>query len=425
MKKFTAFCLLNSLFVLFAAAVPAGAQAVAPWFRGTAQSWKDLTKNAFSAQKIAVHPLSKPLSGLTTGYAVKTTVPNWLKYRLSHSNTFCRMEKEILDIHPGNICAVSGKLSYFWDRDALLSANASSGEMNANALTRHQELLQNTLAEVEAFGKEEIGKIFHSSIFSKEDIAQLLADPDQPPAFALYLQEIRTFPTLTLSAQQDFARRALEANTQALENLLSQSPEELSTAQYADYYRLKLRQRYFRLLWRTLENANAPRQTLIIRVRKQIELSFLPGNDAWLTDAERLGKLYFYAAQIQAHTPQGVNEQLVALKSEIARQEKIYEVYAKAEAFNIPYEVLLERPQILADYALGAEEAARLRTLPNAQAVEELPQHISRIQTHRQMLLSQKPARPGFYTNYYRLYLKETILQTRLAQANCFLNYNL
>ncbi len=425
MKKLTSFCLLCISLFLFVPAATCRAQAVSAWFRGTAQSWQTLTQTAFSAPKVMLSPLSRPLSGLSTGYTVKTTVPNWLNHRLSHSNTFCRMEKELFKIHPNNPSAVTGKLSYLLDRNTLLAESAAPGEINQKAFLRHQDLLQNTLAEVENYWEAALGERYHSTVFSKKEIANLLADPKQPPAFILSTNEINQFPLMTLQQQQAFTRRAAEDNTNALTELLSQNPEELSTSQFSHYYYLKLRQKYFTLLLRVMDAAQAPRQTLIIRVRKQIQLDFLPGKEAALTDAQRLGKLYFYKDHAKNHSSDGINEQLVALKSEIARQEKIYAPYAQAEAFNIPYELVLTHPQTVHTYALGAAEAERLKTLTNRQITEEVPVLIQQTQAYKNALLSAKNTGTDFFIHYYRLCVKEQILQTYLARSKFFLEHGL
>ncbi len=420
---------MNKLFRLtcclafaFAPLASARAQLVSPWFRGTAQSWKTLTETSFSAARLSGAKLSTPLSGISTGYAVKTTVPNWLKHRLSHSNTFSRMEKEIFTVHPANPAAVTGKLTFFSDRDALLAANAAEGEINSLAFARHQELLRNTLAEVEDFSRGQIAGQIHNSVFHQEELARLLKDPSQPAAFVLTRREVEQFPALSLTEQQSFAQNTWRQTTLRMAELLSQNPQVITTQNYAEYYYLKLRQRYFATLCQVLARAQTPRKTIIVRVHKKIALDFLPDNAAALTDAQRLGKLHFDLGLLQANAKSAMPE-LVALKAEIARQTELYQPYAVAEAFGLPYEQVLKHSVYHANIYFNEEEAQAINLLTSQQTVNELPGKIARIQAKRQELLAGKTLSPEGYVHYYRLTAQEEFLQSRLARAKFFLQY--
>lgn len=422
MKKLSWFRFTCCLCFLLMPLASARAQLVSPWFRGTPQSWKVLTETSFATPSLNATRLSVPLSGLSTGYTVKTTVPNWLKHRLSHSNTFSRMEKDLFKIHPTNLTAVTGKLSYFLDRDALLAANVMRGEINEHAFSRHQELLQNTLAEVENFGHEQITSRFSNTILTQEEQERILKDPAQPPAFIVSHREIERFPTLSLAEQQLFAQKALQDASRNLADILRQNPQEIPTHVYSNYYYYKLRQRYFSMLCKVMERAQAPRQTIIIRVRKKISLSFLPESEQLLTDAQRLGKLYFHQGLMQANT-QSATTDLVALQTEIARQTELYNPYALAEAFGIPYEKLLSQRNYLANIYFAEEEAAYINTLTSYQALEELPAKITHVQTQQNSLLAAKTLSLDGYVHYFRLVAQEQFLKTRLAQAQLFSRY--
>lgn len=410
------------LFLTFVPLAPVRAQLVSPWFRGTAQSWKALKEASFSAARLSATPLSLPLSGLSTGYAVKTTVPNWLTHRLSHSNTFSAMEKGIFKTHPANTVAVTGKLSYFWDRDALLAASAAPGEINEKAFDRHQQLLQNTLAEVETFSLEEISSQFHSSVFSQEEMLRSLKDPLQPQAFILTRREVDEFPQLSLQEQREFAKNAWQQASIRLMGLLTQDPQTITTHAFSDYYYLKLRQRYFVTLLQVMERAQTPRKTIIVRIRRKIPLAFLPDVGQSLTDAQRLGKLYFHLGLIQAHGQQATPEG-IALKAEITRQTELYHPYALAEAFGLPYEQVLRSHVYNANLYFSEEESARINLLTSALAVDELPAKIAQLKTHKQELLSTKTASPDVYVHYFRLHAQEEFLLTRLARAKFFLQH--
>jgi len=392
------------------------AQGVAAWFRGSAQTWKLLTETSFSAAKFSRVGLSVPLSGVSTGYAVKTTVPNWLSYRLSHSNTFSAAEKKLLTIHPNNPTATLGKLAYLWDRHAILYACSAPGETNTLAFNRHQELLQNTLAEAETFWKPELAKNFYISSFPPEKTGRLLKDPSQPPAFILRRSELEQFAQMTLEEQRAFALLQYRQAGETIARLLETSPETMETFRFSDYYYFKLRRSYFHTLLRVLQNAAAPRRTLIIRVKKRIALPFLPQPEQTLTDAQRLGKLHYYADHTAAA------EERAALQTEIARQQDYYRPYALAEAFNAPYEAMLRHNASPADWMFGAEEAARIRLLDSRQAAEEIPGLLQKIHNHKKTLGAPKSDGVDFYTAYFRLCAQEEYLQTRLARANFFLS---
>nr|QGT50693.1 hypothetical protein Elusimicrob1349_1630 [uncultured Elusimicrobia bacterium] len=422
MKKFLLLRAAVGLLCILFPALETRGQAVSPWFRGSAQAWKTLTEKSFSAAQLTATPLIRPMSGLSTGRTVKTTIPNWLSHRLSHSNTFSRMEKDLFKLHPANPAAVSGKLSYFWDRDALLAASTASGEMNQNAFDRHQELLEQTLAEVEDFNREYLSEHFNSPVFAQEELLQLLKDPAQPPAFILTRREIETFPTLTLSEQQAFSQQAWRNASARLAELLQMDPQTLSTQSFSNYYYLKLRQRYFTTLYQVLQKAQSPRQTAIVRVRKKLPLDFLPESEQALTDAQRLGKLHFYADLMQSHG-KTFTPDFITLKTELARQQELYYPYAVAEAFAQPYENVLMRRNYPAELYFNAEDAAALSLLTSQEAVNKLPQKIARVQANKQNLLADKTPTPDAYIHYFRLAAQEEFLKTRLARAQFFLQY--
>lgn len=292
-----------------------------------------------------------------------------------------------------------------------------AGEIHTDAFRRHQDLLQNTLAETEAYWKEEFFSQLRGSLLPREEMLKLIGDFNQPPAYILRQDEINQFKGLTLQEQQSFVRGELKQSINYLSELLSQNPQEIPTRDYALYYYHKLRVRYFALLERFLRSAQTPRHTLIIRVKTSLPLSFLPQNEELLTDAQRLGKLYFYAERLKASGP---DTQTVALQAEIARQEKLYSLYAEAETFHIPYETVLHRPRTIYEYALGMAEAERLNTLSYEQLAEELPERIQQVQTQKRLITAS--SNQDFYIEYYRLCIKETILKTYLARAKFFLN---
>ena len=173
-----------------------------------------------------------------------------------------------------------------------------------------------------------------------------------------------------------------------------------------------------------MARAQAPRQTIIVRVRRKIPLDFLPEADKPLTDAQRLGKLHFHLGLMQSRGQQ-LSAEAVALKTEITRQTELYHPYALAEAFGLPYEQVLRSHVYNAKLYFSEEEAARLNMLTSEQAVSELPAKIAQVQAQMRELLGTKTASPDVYVHYLRLQAREEFLLTRLAQAKFFLQYRL
>ena len=276
--SFLPLCVLAGI-LLAGLCLPAQGQLVSPWFRGGKAVWEALLNKAKlpAAGKAA---FSQPLSNAATGYAVKTTASNWLRHRVAHSGVFSRMEKETL-LQPNHTPKMQlGKIAYFHDRDARLFnwvPSQPGAKAEENAFWRHQNILANTLAELETFYRRELPEAFASSVFSKEQVARLMEDPIQPPAFVLYPKEIARFASLkTLAEQQAWAVQTLQAVWGDLNALLAKHPTRLQGNEFERYYIQKLRLLYFMTVQEVLAKATEKRPSLIVR-RKRALKADLPG----------------------------------------------------------------------------------------------------------------------------------------------------
>ena len=402
---------------------PVQAQAVSPWFRGGKQVWETLLKHnpALVSGRAA---LSIPLSHTVTGFSVKTTPYNWLLHRVSHSGVFSRMEKEILLQKTSSEKAALGKLAYFHDRDAHLF-NALSlypqAQADEPAFWRHQNLLTNTLAELEEFYRPLLPEKLTSSLFTKEAVQHLLADPVQPPAFVLHVKEISSFAALnTLAEQQAWARNILHQTNSDLNALLAKDPQTLKGYEFERYYLQKLRLEYFKTLQEVLQNAVAKRPSLIIRRKRVLKIN-LPGAGQPMTDAQRLGFLRYYMDRLarQADLTQKENPafaQYLQVKTVLQTLAPVYETYAAAEAFGVPYEHVLRVGPSWPDLIVGAEEGQQLRQTIGKTPLTQLPAKIDELKSKMALMQAQEPDGLDFFVRYYRLERTKALYETFLIR---------
>ena len=403
------------------------AQLVSPWFRGSSAAWQALLKNTAFPPLSA--KLAQPLSSAATGFAVKTTASNWVLHRISHSGAFCRMEKEILTAPFKSEKTLLGKLAYFHDRDArlfaLLPANKSADD---KAFWRHQDLLENTLAEVESHFAPVLPERFASAMFPQEEVKRLLDDPVQPPAYALYAKEMEAFAALpTLEAQRAWARSALEYTWKSLHSLLIKNPSDIKPVEFEQYYRQKLRLEYFKTLNEVLAKSTAKRNTLIIRRKRKLNAN-LPGAGQPMTDAQRLGLLQFTLDKMEdsAQTlfpEEDLPARYLETKALLQQMSKVYEPYAAAEALGAPYEWTIRHGSAWPDL-LGQEKAAYLRALKGQAIFTDLPPLVARLDEQMAALRRQTPADADFYARYYRLWAEKNVYNTILARERFFRAFN-
>ena len=427
--SFLPLCVLAGI-LLAGLCLPAQGQLVSPWFRGGKPAWEALLNKAKlpAAGKAA---FSQPLSNAATGYAVKTTASNWLRHRVAHSGVFSRMEKETL-LQPNHTPKMQlGKIAYFHDRDARLFnwvPSQPGAKAEENAFWRHQNILANTLAELETFYRRELPEAFASLVFSKEQVSRLMEDPVQPPAFVLYPKEIAHFASLkTLAEQQAWASQTLNAIWGDLNALLAKHPTRLQGNEFERYYIQKLRLLYFMTVQEVLAKATEKRPSLIVR-RKRALKADLPGAERPMTDAQRLGFLRYHLDKRLAARPlataadDGNFEQYSRLKAWLARLAPIYEPYAAAEAFGARYEDALRLGALWPDIIVGPQEGLKLRRMTAQQAEELLPAKIHTLETQLSAMHSQTPQEASFYTRYYRLERQKALYESflirhRLAQG--------
>ncbi len=415
---------LLTLLLLCAAMMPAQAQAVSPWFRGSKQVWESLLKNSLTPAggKAA---LSVPLSNAVTGLSVKTTAHNWLLYRMSHSGVFSRMEKDILLQKNASKKAILGKLAYFHDRDAQLFNTLSlqpEAKADEPAFWRHQNLLSNALAELETFYRAQLPNHLTHTLFTREHIKHLLADPLQPAAFVLNVKEMEFFASLnTLAEQRAWAAYAVRRTAEDLQMLLSREPKTLKGYEFERYYLQKIRLGYFQTLQEALSKSTQKRNSLILR-RKRILKIDLPGAQQPMTDAQRLGFLKYHLDQLSqpelfdSHAENNF-QKYMEVKTLLSRLAPLYETYAVAEAFNVPYEQTLRQGFLWPEIIVGKTEGEKLQALlGKTPLLPYLSPRISELNQKMAAMRRQSPTDLDFYVRYYRLEKEKSLYQTFLLR---------
>ncbi len=412
--------------LLFICPLSTQAQAISPWFRGGKQVWEALLKKPMELipGKAA---FSVPLSHAVAGSSIKTTPHNWMLHRISYSGLFCRIEKDILLQKNATEKAILGKLAYFHDRDAQLFNTLSRQldfQSNETAFWSHQNVLANTLAELEGFYQSVFPIRFSGYLFTPEHIKHLLADPIQPPAFILNTSEIDTFASLnTLDQQRVWLEETLSYTKKDLAALLNKQPGSLKNYEFERYYLQKLRLVYFQTLQKILEKATDRRLSLIYRRKRSLNLD-LPGAKQPMTDAQRLGFLRYHLArqniaQINFDQPaQNSFQKYTEIKVLLSQLAPIYEPYATAEAFGVPYEKALRLGPSAPEIILGEEEGAKLRQYFEKGDASKWQQQLLTLEKQLNRLLNQDPDGVDFYTRYYRLEREKTLYSTLFLRKN-------
>ena len=389
---------------------------VAPWFRGGATAWQSLTYRALTPERLAREQLSHTLLLTPTRLHVKTNIPNWIQFRTAHTGALNSMEKRKLTVSPNYVLGTSGKLAYFYDRDLLLLSALREffpeEPYNAQAFALHQDILETTRNEIEIFALEELVTKLHGWM-STHEAEILLKDQTQPLCSVLVRSEVKTFATLTtLEQQRQFAKQQLADIQDELVMLLKMPEVQLTNGHFAQYYYSKMRAEYFQILVDALENATAPLPSIVVRVAVPIQLNFLPNPTEVLTDAQRLGKLYFYSHQNQFSTAENIQ-----LQAKLNRQSDVFKTYATAEAFQVPYEQLLDlythglTPQDI----FGPEGGKIVQELPKEELKRRIPQTLEKIKLAQQQLREQNPnPTPEVYVEYFRLVYKYLYYSYRL-----------
>lgn len=399
------------------------AQVGPAWIRGTQQISREAAqKHALTWQQLLHAPFSTPRMGPPTRYSVKTHIPNWLAHKLYHSRLVSPLEKNILKNDPGNSLAVSSKLQFFYDREALLASTLPKGQSaawNETAFKMHQELMQTTRREVEAFGVKQLSWALHqpSSFMTRQEIEDTLQN-SQLPAFILTRAELVEFPQLSLEQQRQYAWQVTTQSYQQILLWLQKDPGTLSSVQFEEFYRLKCRWYYFTQLTKVLRNATLPRASAVIRLRKTLPIDFLPEADQPLTDAQRLGKVQFYLDYYTQDVPVPQRAEVLAKAKDHQRSN---DCYAQAEVLHIPYEKLLGGRLLPCEAVLDSPMLDWLDKTPYREQVLPLEQMLVK---HEQQMASfrQTHSIPTLadYAAYYRLTLKRSVLVGALARARLF-----
>lgn len=402
------------------------AQKPVPWFWGEQTLWKTLTKESFS---VPVSPtiLQASLRISTAKYEVISTPKNWMYHRFSHSGLLNDAEKErLLKADFTSAPNILGKLEVLHDRDADLFSflQYQFVPLNTQAYTKRSELFKNAYAELENFYLPSLVSRF-SHLFPKEQVKLLLLDPSQPSIFILNKGEIDKFPTLSLEEQKAYAQSIIQTLTPKMQKILKTPVELLPEEEFQNYYFQKLRLKYFSLLLQALEKATAPRKTIIIRVRKTPGISFLKEGQTFMTDAQRLGFLHFYHDKFQTSLSGGTapDRELLEIKTVLAQQEKLYNHFAVAEAFNLPYETVFARGTSWSPLYIpnGTKWEEYISTTDISLQVKPL---IADIRNQLLVMLAQEPTDLNFYARYFRLKHQLSVYETLLIRNRLFLrNY--
>ena len=383
------------------------AQWLAPWFRGGKPAWQTIHRHAFTPKRVTHAKLSKPLNRRKTRLHVKTNISNWMQYRTAYTTTLSSGEKQVLARFPNNLLSTSGKLTYFYDKNILLLAAQqelfTGMSFSAKAFNRHQEILEVTRDEIENFAFEELSQHLYGWMSSHEAEILLHDNTQQPLSCVLARSDVKAFGSLSLAEQQQFANNKLAHAQYTLSTLLQTPDQHLSNDDFAQYYIFKLREVYFQTLVSALENATEPLSSIVIRIPVTLEIPFLPNPNEPLSDAQRLGKLYFYYHQDRLPV-----EQKVQLKAELEQQEYAYITYAVAEAFEIPYDKFLDiyTRGITAKDIFGEENGTFLHNLPKHELQRRIPGTLTKIAQAQAALREQTPTLQT-YVEYFKLEYKK------------------
>jgi hypothetical protein len=419
----------NFLFTLTLSLIPTvfcSAQTPIPWFLGEKATWEILSKKAvalpvapsLSKNSLRIHP---------SQYKVATTPKNWMLHRFSHSRLMSDSEKKrLLNSDFSSPENILGKIQYIHDRDAALFSFLQNEivPLNTQAFSRRSELLKNVYTEFENYYISTLAYRLSSTIFPQEQIKFLLLDPSQPPLFVLRQNEIKNFPTLSLEEQKNYAKKIVEESSFKINSILTSSIETLAEESFHTYYFQKLRFKYFTMLQQALENASSARKSIIIRMRKKPGINFLQGGQTFMTDAQRLGFLRFYHDKYQlALTPnQAPSEQFLEIKKALNMQEKMYEYYAVAEAFNLPYEEVFVRTTSSAP--LYIENGVQLQeNLQDPNFTSQVEPYIQDITKQLRAMQAQTPTSLDFFTRYFRLTHQLDIYDLLTMKNRMFLKY--
>ena len=428
--------LLLALFLLFPACVYAQVQAglIEAWTRGlTLPVWDGIVaKTAFTpaaggaAFFTSLNPAIKPDK-------IATTPDKWVYHVVNYSEVFSKKEREaLLKFEPLDVKI--GKIAVMHDRSAAIYNQLKTDPQDAQlfsekAFAEHQQKLAQLAVTLEynlnarnagyVSSKEQAHHEDFISLlsrmpsgFSREDIALLLRSEGNQPLFPVFNRgEINDFAAITtLSGQRQWVASQIQAVQSSRQTILSRDLAQQNDQTYRLYYLQTQRLQYLTELQAFLEKTARPRKSLIYRRRVKLQ-DDLPA----MTDAQRLGYL-----QYRVDTATDLAEK-VELETRLAEQKELYQPYATAEAFGVPYEQVLYQgymnPALLSEQeqALLANEKTAETAVANA---------TDKLDTQRAAMHDFEPEDLDFFTQYYRLTAQRDILKAELARRNFFKRFH-
>lgn len=439
--------LLSLLLVLtiFTAASPAQAQKISAWWKRSSKAlWGQSLQKAFAAPQLRQISFATPQRSRLLPTVISTTPNNLLYSKIQKSNLFCKQEKDLILNKTLSPQERLGIITLLHDRNALLADYARNSFpdeqiVREDAFLRHQDRLQSVLTELEDFyiihdaQMGSLSKEWQGSPFLDDQIQLLRETPKQPQFHVLNAREVEIFPTLTHEEQVAFTTQLIEKQQSIINHFLNTPLEKILPGHASSYYRARIRQKYFKTLLSVLERKPVQRNSIIMRVPEKINIDFLPYAKKSMTDAQRLGYLYFHNDAVaesiaSSQAPAVVTGMQPILQEELLRHIRVYNPYAMAQAFDIPYEKALS----LRDYDrkklfFNEDFIAYIDNSSSKELAETLPQHIEKVQQELAALrhTTPNPENLDFYVNYYRLSAKAGFLQSLLSVAKTNLKYNI
>ena len=406
LKQKTILC-VGLLVLLFWIQPQALAQSIPAWTRGlNSRTWNSLIRGTtFSSKGKA--PFITLFYRQQLPNRVRSTDYKFIYHKIGYSGLFTQLEKNIL-LKSSDVPTTLGKIAYLHDKHAVFFNQLMKQpipSLSENAFWQHQKILQELLQGLSVYYQPEEQDLFSSLIFSPREIAYLQEAPAQPTCYVLSTPEINYFANLSsLQQQQQWVKQIVEKLNTQTQDLLTQTTNTITPAEFENYYIKSLRLNYFRMLEQVLEKSSHKRLSAIMRFKLPLE-----GETQKLTDAQRGGRLQFRVDS--KITPE--------LQQQLKNFEERYATYAAAEAMEQPYEIALQYGAS-APELLGKEEGKRLRQATPQEIFEEIP---PKVQNLEQQLISlrQNPRDTNdFYLAYYRIHTQLQIYRTLLARAHFF-----
>ncbi len=389
-------------------AAPLCAQITPAWTRKLSpDKWKQIVK-ATSFQRAghakfinlsrrAIQP-AKPIS----------TARKYIYHNAHFKQIFSRQEANFLlaeaapQVTLGKIIFLHNQHAAFYNQ--LIQQHPDA--IDTKAFELHQKTLEEMLVRLEDYYAPIQQKLFASQVFSPQQIAQLQVVPSQPRAYAFDTNSFVQFARLaSLGEQRSWVTQNINALQGDQNTLLNRPLDQISPEQFKNYYLNQIRLDYLAQLNKLLAKSVSKRPSLIMRFRNS-----LPGHNEPLTDAQRAGKFLFELDAFGFSYPSNSWQR---------HFEKTYGPYAVAEAFNLPYEVVLKHsiydPELLPD-------GKHLRTLQPQDCLKQVQPLIKNLESQLNRMHRQDPTGNDFYAHYFRLYAQLQIYKGLEAQSLFFIH---